>query len=153
MNAFIVFAAVYATKYPESGSALLAYMSNIRFLASSVDSLSWLHYDIDFKQARVTNAISWAAIDKDLWLKAMAVQRPFRKGGSQGTGQQGGMGSPETRVSGECWSKAKHGACTETYCHFKHTCPKCQRQHKGADCEYSRSSGINTETPKIANSS
>ena len=85
-------------------------MSNIRFLASSVDSLSWLHYDIDFRQARVTDAISWAAIDNDLWLKAMALQGPFHKGGSQGTSQQGGMGSPETRVSGECWSKAKHAS-------------------------------------------
>ena len=76
---------------------------------------------------------------------------PFVKGGSQGTSQQGGMGSPETRVSGECWSNAKHGACTKPYCQFKHTCLKCQRQHKGAYCEYSCISGINTETPKIAN--
>ena len=88
----------------------------------------------DFRQATVTEAISWAALDNSLQLKAMAI-RPFYKGISQGTVQQRGMGSPETRVSGEGWTKAKHGTCTRPCCHFKHTCLKCQRQHKGADCE------------------
>ena len=100
--AFIVFAAIYATKYPESGSALLAYMSNIRFLASSVDRLSWLHYDIDFRQARVTDAINWVAIDNDQWLKALwPYNVPFVKGGPRAQVRKEVWG-PQKEVSGEC---------------------------------------------------
>ena len=54
-NSFLVYSAIYDTRYPEAGSGLFAYMANIRFLASSVDSLSWLNYDIDFRQARGQN--------------------------------------------------------------------------------------------------
>ena len=136
-NAFLVYSAIYATRYPESGAALFAYMANIRFLASSVDSLSWLHYDIDFRQARESEPISWAVIDNDLWLKAMVAPRPFRKGGSQ----QGDSGAPEVRKSGECWAKEKFGSCTKRFCNFKHTCSKCAGEHRGAGCENSIRNG------------
>ena len=122
----------YATKYPESGAALFAYMANIRCLASSIDtcSLSWLHYDIDFRQARESEYISWAVIDNDLCLKAMVAPRPFRKGGSQ----QGDSWAPEVIKTGECWAKEKFGSCTKHFCNFKHTCSKCAGEHKGACC-------------------
>ena len=137
-NAFLVYSAIYATRYPEAGSGLFAYMANIRFLASSVDSLSWLNYDIDLSQARESEPIGWAVIDNDLWLKAMAQSRPFRKGGSQNSYQQGDLGSPDVRNSGECWAKDKYGACTKRFCNFKHTCAKCQKEHRGASCEFNQ---------------
>ena len=61
-----MYSAIYDTRYPEAGSGLFAYMANIRFLASSVDSLSWLNYDIDFRQARESEPIGWAIIYNDL---------------------------------------------------------------------------------------
>ena len=152
-NAFLVYSAIFATKYPEAGSGLFAYMANIRFLASSVDSLSWLHYNIDFSQARESEPISWAAIDNDLWLKAMANPRPFRTGGSQASYQQGDLGSLEGRNSGDCWAKGKYGSCTKRYCNFRHTCTKCQREHRGANCGSSQSSNpkSSSESSNIAN--
>ena len=107
-------------------------MVNIKFLASSVDtcSQSWLHYDIDFRQTREPEPISWAVIDNELWLKAMVVPWSFRKGGSQ----QGDSGAPEVRKSGECWAKEKFGSCTKRFCNLKHTYSKCASEHKGAGC-------------------
>ena len=50
-----------------------------------------MHYDIDFRQARVTDGISWAAID--IWLWPYNV--PFVKGG------------PRAQVSKEVWGPQK----------------------------------------------
>ena len=51
---------------------------------------------IDFRQARVTDAINWVAIDNDLWLKAIwPYNVPFVKGG------------PRAQVRKEVWGPQK----------------------------------------------
>ena len=96
----------------------------------------------------MTDAISWAAIDNDLWLKAMALQRPFRKEGGPRAQVSKEVWGPQKQESQESAGQKQSMALVQKHTAISNTPAQNVRDSIREPTEYSHSSGINTETPK-----
>ena len=133
VKCFHIFVAVYTTKFPVEAPALMKYGEIIQDLA--VRGFNWKYYDENFRFLRQSQhkSLPWNAIHSELWLR------------SQSTFQ--GRKQPQYEVSrthpslprvpnGYCFRFNRGQSCQNVKCPFKHTCFKCEGEHRASVCNF-----------------
>ena len=121
-DAFLIFASVYLTVYPDKAPELLHYMFIIHEAAIRQKGFCWRDYDEQFRIRQSNNLSSWAVINNDLWLRCMQVK-------DTGVGMEDSSGQFKSYT---CHDFNK-GVCRwPSPCRYPHTCSTCASPLHGA---------------------
>jgi len=134
VTAYQIFVGVYTQKYPVQGPLLMKYSDIIRDLAAR--GYNWRYYDENFRYLRQKDpeAYSWGSVHWELWIRS----QPIRTNYSQIKKFEGELKSGFRIPKGYCWKYHKGIKCVG--CHFKHSCPLCQKTHPMINCYNFRTS-------------
>ena len=138
MHAFHIFVDIYVQKYPNEAAALMKYANVIQGLAAK--GHNWKYYDEHFRFLRQTQSTSlpWGNVHWELWL--LSQQTPYQR-----TAQSSGKTNRFVAIpKGFCYKYHKGNECAG--CNFKHTCFKCDGQHRASQCNF-RGPHVNPSSP------
>ena len=120
-DAFLIFASIYVTRYPDKMQEILKYMSIIRDAASKFSPTSWRSYDEQFRMRQEKQVARWDHINSDLWLSIMpspGLKNPVNQN----------LGSSANYSTCRYFNK---GSCTFYQCSFRHACDLCGSMYHG----------------------
>ncbi len=147
LNAFQIYAAVYAERQPTSAPALFKYMSFVRGMASR--GMDWYGYDSCFRKQKAGQAWGFDYIHWELYFQAQqSSQRPNTQQRPQS--QPSHMSRPFRPPKGFCYDYSAQGKCTRKMCPFRHFCASCGEKHPTSRCT-SRSTARPNLGPKSHN--
>lgn len=133
LQAFHIFVGVYTQRYPVEAPALMKYGQTIQDLAAR--GLNWRFYDENFRFLRQTQRtlVPWGSIHGELWLRSQYSMT--RKSPGPQVGQNNFAPKPRSPTAvpwGYCFKFHRGQSCTG--CAFKHSCFKCQGNHRVSQC-------------------
>ncbi|XP_053575681.1 uncharacterized protein LOC128664914 [Bombina bombina] len=133
-QAFLIYANVFASKFPDQGAALFCYLDEVSSAQRTYGGMAWWSYDEQFRQRlSVKPEMRWDDRDMGLWLKIMT---PLRSSQSFRSGAGGASigGSPATVRKGCCFAYNEKFCKWGAACKFKHECSGCGGAHSYAKC-------------------
>jgi hypothetical protein len=139
-KAFRMFVGVYTQKYAHEPPNLMKYGEIVHDLAAGDNY--WRFYDENFRFLRQSAVGShpWGCIHWELWLKAQ-LQQPRAKANNyrdainyRDACNQFRSNSNFAMLKGFCYKYQKSLDCSE--CAFKHSCFKCQGNHRALNCAF-----------------
>ena len=118
-DAFIIYASIICTRYPEKGIELFKYMSVIRDASKHFSNTAWKTYDEQFRlrQANLQTRLPWGNLNNELWLRIMSAANSPSLTSQTPTIRP--ITSPFT-----C-NDFNFSLCTRSVCKFKHACAAC----------------------------
>lgn len=131
LQAFHIFVGVYTQKYSYEAPALMKYCHVVQDLA--IRGQNWRYYDENFRFLRQNsvNRVPWGTVHWELWLRSQyPVARKPQSNPSYPRPKQQGLRVPK----GYCFKFHKGEMCSG--CEFKHSCFKCQGQHRFSQCNF-----------------
>lgn len=121
-DAFMVFMAIYLSRYQDKAVEMLKYMSVIREAASRHNGFGWRTYDEQFRLRQAVSVRSWAHINADLWLRVMTLQSNVTSSTPQ---------VPMHNSSKFPCFDFNRGSCHWPACRFGHFCSACKLYNHG----------------------
>jgi len=134
-RAFDDYVAVYTRRHPQELQDLLTYGKLIKFLMAN--KKNWAYYDINFRRDREFSLCKWSETRIDLHYVAVSTEPRYSNNflstrssypiePSFRTQRQ-----PQTKTPfGYCFAyNSPTERCQNRPCRWKHTCPKCSRNH------------------------
>ena len=133
-KAFRIFVGVFTQKYPHEAPHLMKYSEILHDLA--VRGQNWRYYDENFRFLRHSNVISysWGHVNWELWLRSQSYQGKQRTIDQSSMLSQSRSGPYFHIPKGFCYKFHKGVVCSG--CAFKHTCFKCDGNHKAFNCNF-----------------
>ena len=133
LQAFHIFVGVYTQRYPVEAPALMKYGQTIQDLAAR--GQNWRFYDENFRFLRQTQRtlVPWGSIHGELWLRSQYSMT--RKSPGPQVGQNNFAPKPRSPTAvpwGYCFKCHCGQSCTGRA--FKHSCFKCQGNHRVSQC-------------------
>ena len=131
LTAFNVYIGIYTSKHHTEAPALMKYVSIIRDLADR--GHNWQFYDENFRFLRQSHVASmpWGSIHSELWLRSHVSNNRASVGARAPTSQRARSDIP----FGYCYRFHRGIYCSRN-CNFKHSCFKCQGEHRVKDCNF-----------------
>ena len=134
VKCFHIFVAVYTTKFPVEAPVLMKYGEIIQDLAAR--GFNWKYYDENFRFLRQSQHMSlpWSSIHSELWLRSQSHGNLGRR---QPPSEASRPNPSFTRVpNGYCFRFQRGQPCQNAKCSFKHTCYKCEGEHRASNCNF-----------------
>lgn len=130
LRAFHIFVGVYTQKHPSEAPALMKYAETIQDLAAR--GQNWRFYDENFRFLRqtVSTLVPWETIHWELWFRSQYPQAKKFPVEQQNTASP--RQRPSSVPTGYCFKFHRGTFCSG--CEFKHTCFKCQGNHRASQC-------------------
>ena len=131
-QAMDTFIAIYVEKFPDEIRAILSYAQTVKDLMHN--KANWVWYDSQFRTDREFTHCKWDEVRQDLELRAFRQpsssferqEKPFRSYNAN----KNRRNSEDHVPTGFCYAyHSKSQRCHNTKCSYKHTCPRCNRQH------------------------
>ena len=132
-KAFVRYARVYCSGYPEEAVNMLGYMSTVLSLTDRGLGTAWKDYDESFRQAKELDpaAYPWAKSSSNIWMESVAR--------GLGSTPAGGRQNALPRTSGpvgfrHCFGYNSPQGCQRPSCAYIHHCSRCKGGHPATSC-------------------